>query len=111
MILCVCAGILWNLSSKDNLKQKLARETLPDLTEKILIPLSNSGDSDSVQLTPSEAEILYNTMGCLRCTPLSFLFFLFFPSSDLIWDNLLWHVCVCAVVALVSPFTFHCCCW
>uniref|UniRef100_A0A3Q3WWX2 Uncharacterized protein n=1 Tax=Mola mola TaxID=94237 RepID=A0A3Q3WWX2_MOLML len=59
-------GILWNLSSKDNLKQKLARETLPDLTEKILIPLSNSGDSDSVQLTPSEAEILYNTMGCLR---------------------------------------------
>ncbi|KAM9352566.1 plakophilin-3a isoform 2-T2 [Symphorus nematophorus] len=59
-------GILWNLSSKDNLKQKLARETLPDLTEKILIPLSGSEDTDGIQQTPSEAEIFYNTTGCLR---------------------------------------------
>uniref|UniRef100_A0A671U4J2 Plakophilin 3a n=1 Tax=Sparus aurata TaxID=8175 RepID=A0A671U4J2_SPAAU len=60
-------GILWNLSSKDNLKQKLARETLPDLTDKILIPLSgSSGETNEVQQTPSEAEIFYNTTGCLR---------------------------------------------
>ncbi|XP_041794310.1 plakophilin-3a isoform X2 [Chelmon rostratus] len=59
-------GILWNLSSKDNLKQKLARETLPDLTEKILIPLSYSGDSDHIEQSASEAEIFYNTTGCLR---------------------------------------------
>ncbi|XP_051236644.1 plakophilin-3a [Dicentrarchus labrax] len=59
-------GILWNLSSKDNLKQKLARETLNDLTERILIPLSISGDSDSIQQSASEAEIFYNTTGCLR---------------------------------------------
>lgn len=59
-------GILWNLSSKDNLKQKLAREALSDLTEKILIPLSGGGDSDNVSQSASEAEIFYNTTGCLR---------------------------------------------
>ncbi|KAG7245452.1 hypothetical protein INR49_010903 [Caranx melampygus] len=59
-------GILWNLSSKDNLKEKLARETLPELTEKILIPLSGGGDSLDVNLSPSEADIFYNTTGCLR---------------------------------------------
>ncbi|XP_067446078.1 plakophilin-3a [Thunnus thynnus] len=59
-------GILWNLSSKDNLKEKLAREILPELTEKILIPLSSSGDSGGIQQSPSEADIFYNTTGCLR---------------------------------------------
>lgn len=59
-------GILWNLSSKDNLKQKLAKETLSELTERILIPLSGGGDSDEIQQSPSEAEIFYNTTGCLR---------------------------------------------
>lgn len=67
----VCAGIFWNLSSKDNLKEKLAREILPELTDKILIPLSGSRDSDNIiQQSPSEAEIFYNTTGCLRCTSL-----------------------------------------
>ncbi|XP_046890468.1 plakophilin-3a isoform X2 [Hypomesus transpacificus] len=59
-------GILWNLSSKDTLKEKLARETLPELTDKILIPLSGSGDTESIQQTPSETDIFYNTTGCLR---------------------------------------------
>ncbi|XP_070686254.1 plakophilin-3a isoform X2 [Pempheris klunzingeri] len=59
-------GILWNLSSKDNLKEKLARETLPELTERILIPLSGGGDTEGIQQSPSEAEIFYNTTGCLR---------------------------------------------
>jgi len=63
---CVCAGILWNLSSKDNLKEKLARETLPELTDKILIPLSGGGDNEGIQHSPSEADIFYNTTGCLR---------------------------------------------
>lgn len=67
--MCICAGILWNLSSKDNLKEKLAKETLRDLTEKILIPLSDKGgDSEGIELTPSESEIFYNTTGCLRCS-------------------------------------------
>uniref|UniRef100_A0A4W6DBS1 Plakophilin 3a n=1 Tax=Lates calcarifer TaxID=8187 RepID=A0A4W6DBS1_LATCA len=60
------SGILWNLSSKDNLKEKLTRETLPELTERILIPLSGSGDADEICQSPSEAEIFYNTTGCLR---------------------------------------------
>uniref|UniRef100_A0A671N123 Plakophilin-3-like n=1 Tax=Sinocyclocheilus anshuiensis TaxID=1608454 RepID=A0A671N123_9TELE len=59
-------GILWNLSSKDNLKEKLARETLAELTEKILIPLSGTGDQDIIELSPSESDILFNTTGCLR---------------------------------------------
>lgn len=79
--LCVffCAGILWNLSSKDNLKEKLAKETLSDLTEKILVPLAaieveqaeKSCDEDAVKiskLSPSHVEIFCNTTGCLRYT-------------------------------------------
>lgn len=64
--LCFCAGILWNLSSKDNLKEKLAKEALPELTDKILIPLSKKPESDGIPLTPSEADIFNNTTGCLR---------------------------------------------
>ncbi|KAJ3596914.1 hypothetical protein NHX12_003314 [Muraenolepis orangiensis] len=59
-------GILWNMSSKDNLKEKMAKETLQDLTEKILIPLAGTENADSIQQTPSEADIFYNTTGCLR---------------------------------------------
>uniref|UniRef100_A0A3Q2ZMB0 Plakophilin 3a n=1 Tax=Hippocampus comes TaxID=109280 RepID=A0A3Q2ZMB0_HIPCM len=59
-------GILWNLSSKDTLKEKLAREALPDLTDKILIPLSGSEGSEGINQSASEAEIFYNTTGCLR---------------------------------------------
>ncbi|KAK5867265.1 hypothetical protein PBY51_011774 [Eleginops maclovinus] len=58
-------GILWNLSSKDNLKDKLAKETLQELTDSILIPLSGK-DTDGYQQTASEADIFYNTTGCLR---------------------------------------------
>ncbi|KAK2842377.1 hypothetical protein Q5P01_012577 [Channa striata] len=57
-------GILWNLSSKDNLKEKLAKETLTDLTNRILIPLGTKEPSD--HLSPSEADIFWNTTGCLR---------------------------------------------
>lgn len=59
-------GIFWNLSSKDNLKEKLAKETLSELTERILIPLSGGRDAESIQQTPSEADIFFNTTGCLR---------------------------------------------
>ncbi|XP_051975184.1 plakophilin-3-like isoform X2 [Xyrauchen texanus] len=59
-------GILWNLSSKDNLKEKLARETLPELTDKILIPLSGTGEQEIFELSPSESDIFLNTTGCLR---------------------------------------------
>uniref|UniRef100_UPI0037E7F699 plakophilin-3a isoform X1 n=1 Tax=Semicossyphus pulcher TaxID=241346 RepID=UPI0037E7F699 len=59
-------GIFWNLSSKDNLKEKLAREALPELTDKILIPLSGGGDAEYIHHSQSESEIFFNTTGCLR---------------------------------------------
>ncbi|XP_067292913.1 plakophilin-3a isoform X2 [Pseudorasbora parva] len=59
-------GILWNLSSKDSLKEKLARAALPELTEKILIPLSGTGEEEIIELSPSESDIFNNTTGCLR---------------------------------------------
>lgn len=63
----VCpAGILWNMSSKDSLKEKLARETLSELTERVLVPLCSGGDSELIRQSPSEADIFYNTTGCLR---------------------------------------------
>lgn len=57
----VSAGVLWNLSSRDNLKEKLSREALSELTEKVLVPLCNS-----TPLNASKREIFYNTTGCLR---------------------------------------------
>nr|XP_056707650.1 plakophilin-3 isoform X1 [Euleptes europaea] len=59
-------GILWNLSSSDTLKDRLARDTLEQLTELILIPLSGSGNTAVIQQNASEAEIFYNSTGFLR---------------------------------------------
>ncbi|XP_066525738.1 plakophilin-3a [Hoplias malabaricus] len=59
-------GILWNLSSKDNLKEKLAKEILPRLTEDVLIPLSGTGDKEILAFNSSESDIFFNTTGCLR---------------------------------------------
>lgn len=62
----LCAGILWNLSSSDNLKDRLARDTLEQLTDLVLVPLSGLGGSGVIQQNPSEAEIFYNSTGFLR---------------------------------------------
>ncbi|XP_053117555.1 plakophilin-3 isoform X2 [Hemicordylus capensis] len=59
-------GILWNLSSSDTLKDRLARDTLEQLTDLILIPLSGSGSAAVIQQNASEAEIFYNATGFLR---------------------------------------------
>ncbi|NXA41073.1 PKP3 protein, partial [Eudromia elegans] len=59
-------GILWNLSSSDSLKDRLARDTLEQLTELVLGPLSGLGGSGAIQQNPSEAEIFYNSTGFLR---------------------------------------------
>lgn len=58
---CAVSGVLWNLSSRDSLKEKLAVEALQMLTEKVLVPLCKS-----LPLTPSEKDIFNNTTGCLR---------------------------------------------
>lgn len=62
----LCTGILWNLSSSDNLKDRLARDTLEQLTDTVLVPLSGLGGSGVIQQNPSEAEIFYNSTGFLR---------------------------------------------
>ncbi|XP_061611036.1 plakophilin-3-like isoform X1 [Phyllopteryx taeniolatus] len=54
-------GVLWNLSSRDNLKEKLCREALSELSSKVLMPLCAS-----VPLSPSEKDVFHNTTGCLR---------------------------------------------
>uniref|UniRef100_A0A8D2IJ87 Plakophilin 3 n=1 Tax=Varanus komodoensis TaxID=61221 RepID=A0A8D2IJ87_VARKO len=59
-------GIFWNLSSSDNLKDRLARDTLEQLTDLVLTPLSGSGSAAVIQQNASEAEIFYNATGFLR---------------------------------------------
>ncbi|KAM6942713.1 plakophilin-3-like [Xenentodon cancila] len=54
-------GVLWNLSSRDSLKERLSIDALPLLTEKVLVPLCKS-----FPLNPSEREIFSNATGCLR---------------------------------------------
>ncbi|MED6292949.1 hypothetical protein CHARACLAT_005848 [Characodon lateralis] len=68
-------GILWNLSSKETLKEKFTKETLSQLCDRILIPAMDRMQvhkqaSDEVKDNPTEtssqAEIFCNTTGCLR---------------------------------------------
>ncbi|XP_056607416.1 plakophilin-1 [Triplophysa dalaica] len=54
-------GLLWNLSSADQIKPDLLRTTLPVLTEKVLEPYSSSTDTTTVS-----PEVLLNTTACLR---------------------------------------------
>uniref|UniRef100_A0A2I3T4Q4 Plakophilin 3 n=1 Tax=Pan troglodytes TaxID=9598 RepID=A0A2I3T4Q4_PANTR len=58
--------ILWNLSSSDHLKDRLARDTLEQLTDLVLSPLSGAGGPPLIQQNASEAEIFYNATGFLR---------------------------------------------
>ncbi|XP_038663386.1 plakophilin-3-like isoform X1 [Scyliorhinus canicula] len=57
-------GILWNLSSSENLKKTLAQDTLEEITEQILAP--TSGWSNSVNVLQSDDDIFYNTTGYVR---------------------------------------------
>uniref|UniRef100_A0A8C3VYF3 Plakophilin-3 n=1 Tax=Catagonus wagneri TaxID=51154 RepID=A0A8C3VYF3_9CETA len=59
-------GILWNLSSSDHLKDRLARDTLEQLTDLVLSPLSGAGGPPLTQQNASEAETFYNATGFLR---------------------------------------------
>ncbi|KAF4112611.1 plakophilin-1 [Onychostoma macrolepis] len=57
-------GLLWNLSSADNLKPDLLRTALPALTEKVIEPFSASTDDNSnTSLAP---EVFYSASACLR---------------------------------------------
>nr|XP_028602492.1 plakophilin-2 isoform X1 [Podarcis muralis] len=60
-------GLLWNLSSNDQLKILLIREALQPLTETVLIPYSGWPDRDYTKssIVP-DPDIFYNATGCLR---------------------------------------------
>ncbi|XP_007428449.1 plakophilin-2 [Python bivittatus] len=60
-------GLLWNLSSNDQLKNVLIREALQPLTEIVLIPYTGWPDRDypKSSIIP-DPDIFYNATGCLR---------------------------------------------
>lgn len=61
------AGLLWNLSSNDQLKHLLIREALQTLTEAVLIPHSGWPDRDYPKSSVlPDPDIFYNATGCLR---------------------------------------------
>ncbi|TRY98724.1 hypothetical protein DNTS_003214, partial [Danionella cerebrum] len=60
-------GLLWNLSSHDLLKEKLAREAAQALTNSVLVPCSgiSEGEDPKLELL-ADPDIFYNASGCLR---------------------------------------------
>ncbi|XP_019371000.1 PREDICTED: plakophilin-2 isoform X2 [Gavialis gangeticus] len=60
-------GLLWNMSSNDQLKTMLMRDALQQLTETVLIPYSGWPDRDYPKSgVLSDPDIFYNATGCLR---------------------------------------------
>ncbi|KAM3877760.1 plakophilin-1-like [Diretmus argenteus] len=57
-------GLLWNLSSVDNLKPDLLKSALPALMERVILPYTTGPDRTiSSNLDP---EVFFNVTGCLR---------------------------------------------
>lgn len=60
-------GLLWNLSSTDQLKDELVRDALPVLNECVVIPFSGwTENSVPGQKSNMHPEIFFNATGCLR---------------------------------------------
>ncbi|XP_068125556.1 plakophilin-1 [Hyperolius riggenbachi] len=60
-------GLLWNLSSTDQLKEELVREALPVLNECVVIPFSGWSENGLPrQKTAMDPEVFFNATGCLR---------------------------------------------
>ncbi|KAM4796574.1 plakophilin-1 [Rhinophrynus dorsalis] len=60
-------GLLWNLSSTDQLKEELVKEALPVLNESVVIPFTGwSGNSMSGHKGAIDPEVFFNATGCLR---------------------------------------------
>ncbi|XP_038675965.1 plakophilin-1-like isoform X2 [Scyliorhinus canicula] len=55
-------GLLWNLSSCENLKEDLINVGLPVLTESVIIPYASEEHGNKT----TDYEIFYNATGCLR---------------------------------------------
>ncbi|XP_015263795.1 PREDICTED: probable helicase with zinc finger domain [Gekko japonicus] len=60
-------GLLWNLSSTDELKEDLIHEALPVLTDRVIIPFSGWTDGTSNRSREIvDPEVFFNATGCLR---------------------------------------------
>ncbi|XP_058619096.1 plakophilin-1 isoform X2 [Onychostoma macrolepis] len=57
-------GLLWNLSSADELKPKLISKAMPLLTESVVVPYNFYADSNTNKHI--DPEVFYNVTGCLR---------------------------------------------
>lgn len=59
-----CVGLLWNLSSANEVKEELIATALPALTENVVIPFtswSEKGTNSHV-----DPHVFYCATGCLR---------------------------------------------
>lgn len=64
---CLCPGLLWNLSSTDELKEELVADALPVLTDRVIIPFSGWCDGNSnMSREVVDPEVFFNATGCLR---------------------------------------------
>lgn len=64
---CLCPGLLWNLSSTDELKEELVADALPVLTDRVIIPFSGWCDGNSnMSRDVVDPEVFFNATGCLR---------------------------------------------
>lgn len=59
---CHIIGLLWNLSSANELKEELAATALPALTQHVVVPYTSLSDSSSY-IDPS---VFNCATGCLR---------------------------------------------
>ncbi|XP_038605407.1 plakophilin-1 [Tachyglossus aculeatus] len=60
-------GLLWNLSSTDELKQELINEALSVLADRVIIPFSGWCDGNSNRSRDIvDPEVFFNATGCLR---------------------------------------------
>ncbi|KAJ0064298.1 hypothetical protein NL108_001603, partial [Boleophthalmus pectinirostris] len=57
-------GLLWNLSSSDELKADLISKALPVLTNNVIVPFTSW--SDNTANNNIHPEVFYNATGCLR---------------------------------------------
>lgn len=70
-------GLLWNLSSADELKEELIATALPALTENVVVPFTCW--SDSCANNNIHPDVFHGATGCLR------------------WEHLN-HQCCCKVI-------------
>ncbi|XP_069315666.1 plakophilin-1 isoform X1 [Eulemur rufifrons] len=60
-------GLLWNLSSTDELKEELIADALPVLADRVIIPYSGWCDGNSnMSREVVDPEVFFNATGCLR---------------------------------------------